>query len=112
MTEFLLKDESPSKSHIRSTIFPISVENKEISKLQLFVTTCNKPQKETATAATADRRRQGADWTGQRTGPGGQRRAGNAAASGRSLNFNLLLFLAAELFREHLFSAHVLNQEA
>lgn len=53
MSEFLLKNESPSKSHIRSTMLPISVENEEASKLGLFVAVCNKPKGEATAAAGA-----------------------------------------------------------
>lgn len=53
MSEFLLRDESPSKSHIRSTMLPISVENEEASKLGLFVAVCNKPKGEATAAAGA-----------------------------------------------------------
>lgn len=103
MSEFLLRDESPSKSHIRSTMLPISVENEEASKLGLFVAVCNKPQGEQLLPLLV-LAAQGAGWTGSRTSPVASGGAGNGAASAHSLNFNLLLFLTAELFREHLFS--------
>lgn len=74
MSEFLRKDESPSKSHIRSTMLPISVENEEASKLGLFVAVCNKPKGEKLLPLLVlAARRRGLDrLTNQ---PGGKRRS-------------------------------------
>lgn len=84
-------------------MLPISVENEEASKLGLFVAVCNKPKGEATAAAGARgaKARAGPAHEPARVASGG---AGNGAASAHSLNFNLLLFLTAELFREHLFS--------